>query len=144
MPEESSTISAVVRSLDGNEALVEVEHGGCGRCHEKGGCGGQRITQMFCGGPRTYRVENAVGANPGERVTVAIAGGSLRRSANLAYGLPLTATIAGALLGTWISGDSGGIVGAVFGLMLSFSYVRFRAQDAAGNMAARPHIVSRP
>ncbi len=144
MPEESSTISAVVRSLDGNEALVEVEHGGCGRCHEKGGCGGQRITQMFCGGPRTYRVENAVGATPGERVTVAIAAGNVRRSANLAYGLPLTTTIAGALLGTWFSGDPGGIVGAALGLMLAFSYVRIRAQDAAGNPAERPHIVTRP
>lgn len=141
--QEGSTIRAVVRALDGNEAVVEVEAGGCGRCHEKGGCGGQQLTQMFCGGPKTYRVDNALGANPGDRVTVAIAAGSVRRTANLAYGIPLTATIVGAALGTALDGDVGAILGAGLGLVMSCIHIRLRTRDGAGNFSERPYIISR-
>ena len=143
MDEGAGIVHAIVRSLDGGDALVEVEQGGCGRCHEKGGCGGQQLTQMFCSGPRTYRVANQLGAAAGERVTIAVAAGSVRRTANLAYGLPLTTTIAGALLGTWQAGDLGGIAGAAGGLALAFAGVRFLAGRGAGNPVSRPHIVSR-
>lgn len=143
MDQQASTIRAVVHVLDGNEAVVEVEAGGCGRCHEKGGCGGQQLTQMFCSSPKTYRVDNAFGANVGDRVTVAIAAGSVRRTANLAYGVPLTATIIGAALGTPLAGDAGAMVGAGIGLALSLIYVRLRSRDGSGNFTERPYIVSR-
>ena len=109
MDQQASTVSAIIRALDGKEALVEVEAGGCGRCHEKGGCGGQQLTQMFCASPKTYRVNNNLGLGIGDRVTLAIAAGSVRRTANLAYGVPLTATIIGAALGTLLAGDFGGL-----------------------------------
>jgi sigma-E factor negative regulatory protein RseC len=140
---EGSTIQAVIRALHGTEADVEVEAGGCGRCHEKGGCGGQQLTQMFCGGPKTYRVDNIVGANVGDRVTVAIAAGSVRRTANLAYGVPLVAAIVGALFGTPLGGDLGAILGAAAGVFLALFYVRSRSQASAGNFSERPYIVSR-
>lgn len=143
MTEENTTIRAVVRSLNGDEALVEVEQGGCGRCHEEGGCGGQHLTQMFCSGPKTYRVDNLVGAGIGDHVTVAVAAGSVRRIANLAYGIPLVGTIAGAALGSSINGDTGAMLGAVVALGLSLYFVRFRSQSRAGSFAERPHIVSR-
>jgi sigma-E factor negative regulatory protein RseC len=140
---EGSTIKAVVRALHGSEAEVEIEAGGCGRCHEKGGCGGQQLTQMFCSSPRTYRVDNAFGAIIGDRVTVAIAAGSVRRTANLAYGVPLASGIVGALLGTPLGGDLGAIVGAAVGLVLALFYVRSRSQESAGNFKERPYIISR-
>lgn len=143
MTEAGSTIRAVVRTLEGGEAEVEVESGGCGRCHEKGGCGGQQLTQMFCSGPKTYRVENAFGAGIGDHVIVAIAAGSVRRTANLAYGAPLTAAIIGAVLGMPLAGDTGAMLGAGLGLVLSFFYVRFRSRDGSGNFAKRPYIISR-
>lgn len=144
MDKQESTISAVVRALEGRDAVVEVEAGGCGRCHEKGGCGGQQLTQMFCSSPKTYRVDNSLGANIGDRVTVAIAAGSVRRTANLAYGVPLTATIIGAALGTPLAGDAGAMLGAGVGLVISFIYVRLRSQGGSGNFTERPYIVSRP
>lgn len=143
MAQEGSTIHALVRALDGSEAIVEVEAGGCGRCHEKGGCGGQQLTQMFCSGGKTYRVFNNIGAQLGDRVTVAIAAGSVRRTANLAYGVPLTATIIGAALGTPLGGDVGAMLGAGIGLGLALLYVRFRSQGSSGNFTERPYIVSR-
>lgn len=141
--QEGSTILAIVRAVDGSLAEVEVESGGCGRCHEEGGCGGQQLTQMFCSGPKTYKVDNAFGASIGDRVTVAIAAGSVRRTANLAYGVPLTAVIIGAALGTSMAGDSGAMLGAALGLVLSLFYVRFRSYDASGNITGRPYIISR-
>lgn len=143
MTEEASTIRAVVRGLDGQEALVEVEQGGCGRCHEEGGCGGQHLTQMFCSNAKTYRVENTVGAVIGEHVTVAISAGSVRRTANLAYGLPLLGLLFGAFLGMAFSGDAGAMLGAIAGLLLSFIFIRFHVRRDSETLAGRPYIVSR-
>lgn len=142
MAEEVTTVRAIVRGLDGAEALLEVEQGGCGRCHEEGGCGGQHLTQMFCGGARTYRVENSINAAIGDQVTVAIAPGSVRRTANLAYGLPLLGIIFGALLGMLLANDLGAIVGAGGGLLLAFLYIRIRLHNNAGDLADRPYLVA--
>lgn len=136
-----STVRATVRALEGGVALVEVEQGGCGRCHEKGGCGGQNLTQMLCTSPKVYRAENRIGAAVGERVLIDIEPGSVRASANLAYGVPLLACVLGAVLGTQLADDLGGILGALGGLSLAFGYVRSRAR--LGNAAGHPYIVSR-
>lgn len=143
MTSEETTVRATVRMLDGDEALVDVEQGGCGRCHEEGGCGGQQLTQMFCSGPKHYRVANPSGAQVGDQVTVAIAAGSVRKTANLAYGLPLTATIAGAAIGTQINGDFGAIFGSLIGIVGAIVYIRHRAQAKGGNLATRPYIITR-
>lgn len=140
---EASTIKGVIRSLEGTQAVVEVEHGGCGRCHEPGGCGGQQLTQMFCSGPKTYLVENTCGAAVGERVTIAIAAGTVARTANLAYGTPLLGAIAGALAGTAVGGDLGGMIGAATGLVAAYIFIRRHGDRNTGNSASHPHIVSR-
>jgi len=143
MENEVSTTRGVVRAVDGREAIIEVEQGGCGRCHEKGGCGGQHLTQMLCAGKKTYRVDNSGGAAVGDTVTVAIAAGALRRSANLAYGLPLLAFIAGAILGMQIGGNPGAMAGGGAGLALAWLLVRWKLGQGAGNTEVRPYIVSR-
>lgn len=141
--EEKVVIRAVVRSIEGSRALVEVESGGCGRCHEEGGCGGQNLTQMFCSGPKTYLADNDLGASVGDLVRVGIAAGAVRRSANLAYGLPLAATLTGAMLGMQFGGDLSAMAGAGLGLVLATRYLRFRSAQPTGNSEARPHIISR-
>lgn len=137
-------IRGVVRALEGAQAVVEVEQGGCGRCHEKGGCGGQQITQMFCAGQKTYYVDNPGGAAAvGERVDVAIAPGAVRRTANLAYGLPLVGIIAGAVFGMQVAGDAGAMVGGGGGLALAWLLVQWKTGRGAGNSGIRPYIVPR-
>lgn len=143
MSEEKSTIRAVVRAVNGDQAVVEIEHGGCGRCHEKGGCGGQHLTQIFCSGPKTYCVESYVAVSVGDHVTVAIAAESVRRTANLVYGVPLIGTLIGAAVGTQIGGDFSAILGAGVGLVLSSLFVHFRSREHSGKFNERPHIVSR-
>ena len=143
MEEGSSAVCGVVRSLHGNQAEVMVDAGGCGRCHETGGCGGQNLGRMFAGGPRTFRVDNSFGAAVGERVTIAIAAGSVRRAANLAYGMPLLAAIVGALLGNALFGDAGGIGGGALAFAGAVFYMWRRSWAMTGNPADEPHIVSR-
>lgn len=143
MENEVSTIRGVVRAVDGLEAIVEVEQGGCGRCHEKGGCGGQSLSQMLCSAKKTYRVDNSGGAAVGDAVTIAIAAGAVRRSANLAYGLPLISVIVGAALGMQAGDDLGAIAGGGVGLLFSWLLVRRKMSSGTGNTTIRPYIVSR-
>jgi len=139
---EMTEIRAVVRALDGDEAIVEVAGGGCGRCHEKGGCGGQQLTQMLCGSAKTYRAANAAGARVGDEVTLGIPAGAVRYSANLAYGLPLVGVIGGALAGTAFNGEPGAMLGAVIGLLAAWAFMRYRARRPLEKLAIRPQIVS--
>ena len=139
---EGSEIRAVVRSVDGAEAIVEVTEHGCGRCHEKGGCGGQQLTQMFCGGPRTYRVLNPLSAAEGETVMVAIAAGAVKTTANRAYVLPVLGLLLGAMAGAqWMpENDLASVAGAVFGLLGGWLA---GSRIGRGAPLDRPTIISR-
>lgn len=129
-----------VISLDGDFALIQVEGGGCGRCHEKGGCGGQQLTQMFCSTPRQYRVKNPQGAKPGDLVSIVLPAGALSRYATLAYGLPLLGLIGGAVIGDAVGGNPGGLLGAALGMVLAWQLVRRRSRGIAGNSKNEPYI----
>lgn len=120
---------AVVRGLDGDFVLIEAEQGGCGRCHEEGGCGGQHLTQMLCATAKTWRLENPGGLKVGDTVTVAIAAGQVRRTANLAYGLPIFGLLAGAIAGMQIAGDPGAMIGGLAGLWLAWWAVRRQTRN---------------
>lgn len=143
MSGEVSTVRAVVRAFDAGDVLLEVEQGGCGRCHEKGGCGGQNLTQMFCSGPKAYRLRDPGGLSVGDRVKVAIAAGAVRRSANLAYGLPLAGLIGGAVVGMQVAADAGAMAGGAAGVLLAWLLVRNRVRAHTGNPEFQPYIVSR-
>lgn len=138
-----ATVRAVVRGIDQADALVEVESGGCGRCHEKGGCGGNNLTQMFCSGKKLYRVTNSIDASIDDHVVVDISPGSITRSANLAYGLPLALVLLFALIGGGIYGDTGAMAGAATGFLIAMGVLRLKMTSGTGNTIDRPHIVSR-
>ncbi|MDR1349623.1 MAG: SoxR reducing system RseC family protein [Zoogloeaceae bacterium] len=121
-------------------ALVEAIGGGCGRCHEAGGCGSAHLTQMFCLRPRRYRVLNPMDAPVGAQVMVVLPAGTLRRSVRLAYGLPLLALFAGAAVGDMAADDAGAAVGAVCGLILAWGWMAWRAR--AGNLSGEPYIAT--
>lgn len=135
-------VRAVVRAVDGDFAWVEPEQGGCGRCHEEGGCGGQHLTQLFCSGAKRYRVRNDAGAQAGDKVLIALPAGAVRRLANLAYVLPVFGLIGGAAFGLNLAGDSGAMIGGFGGLALAWAGVRLFSAMRSGNRDWQPHIVS--
>lgn len=139
---EITEIRAVVRSLEGELAIVEVEQGGCGRCHEKGGCGGQHLTQAFCSSPRTYRVGNPGSARVGDLITIGIPASALRYSANLAYGIPIVGIFAGAAAGMAFYGDTGSMLGGLAGLVLAWLLIRYKSRTGLLNPEYQPKIIS--
>ncbi len=129
-----------ITELDGEYAVVRMDETGCGRCHELGGCGGNNIGKMFCSAPRNFRVLNPRNSVIDERVTIAVAEGSLRRGAVLAYGLPLMALFIGALTGSALAGETGAIVGSISGLLLSWLLLRYAQLHSTPDHRSQPYI----
>ena len=138
---DTTEVQALVRALDGDLALVEIQGGGCGRCHEEGGCGGHHLTQSLCTTPKSYSVHNQAGAKVGDVVTVRISARSLFWSATLAYVFPILALLFGAFLGMRFGGDHAAMLGGGFGLALVWLLVRHAVRFRTGNPDFRPQIV---
>ncbi len=117
-------VTGTVVSLDGDYAFVRMDEVGCGRCHEEGGCGGNNIGRMFCSSPRLFRVRNPGKSAVGDHVSIVIEAGVVRRSAALAYGLPLLLLFLGAFSGLFFAGETGAIIGAVLALSCSWLVLR--------------------
>jgi len=132
---------AVVIAIDGDYALVRTDSGGCGRCHESGGCGGANISQMFCGSERSWRVLNPRRAKVGETVTVAVAAGAVRSGVSLLYGLPLLGLIGGAMFGAALEPVWGGIAGAAAGLLAAWGGVARVLRRRHCDPRFQPHIL---
>ena len=141
MVREITEVRAVIRALEGDIALVEVPDGGCGRCHEEGGCGGHHLTQALCGDPKIYRVANPFGLKIGDEVTLGISAKALWSGANFAYALPVLALLVGAMLGAFFHGDSGAMVGGVFGLVAAWLVLRWKMRQGLENPDFQPQIV---
>lgn len=132
--------TGTITALDGEHALVRIDDTGCGRCHEPGGCGGNTMSQLFCSTPRTFRVLNRGPATIGDRVTVVIAEGAVRRSAALAYGVPLLALLAGALGGSLLAGEIGAMAGAACGVLAAWQALHAAQRRQGGNPHGEPYI----
>lgn len=127
---------AIVRHVDGSDAVIELagRSGGCGRCHEPGGCGGGSVIgQVF--GPRCtiFRVPNTIDAKPGDRVVVRLVDGDMLRAALMVYLLPVALLVAGAFLGLALAenaGDGATFLGGALGFLLALvAVVRFQARE---------------
>jgi sigma-E factor negative regulatory protein RseC len=129
-----------ITALDGNYAIVLMEEAGCGRCHEEGGCGGNNLGKMLCGSPRTFRVLNQGNSAIGDRVTIVIAEGAVRRSATLAYGLPLLTLFVGTLTGSALAGETGAIVGAIVGLTSAWLALHYAQIRGTPDSRYQPYI----
>jgi sigma-E factor negative regulatory protein RseC len=136
-----SEAQGIVTAIDGDYAVVRTEEGGCGRCHEQGGCGGVSVGRMFCSAPRTWRVLNPRGAVVGEKVSVAVAEGAVGASALLIYILPLVSLIGGAVLGAALLSDVGAIAGGAVGLLVAWRLVIHQQKQRHCDPRFHPHIV---
>lgn len=133
--------TGTIVAIDGEFAIVRMDEGGCGRCHEPGGCGGSaNIGRMFCGTTRDYRALNPGRVPVGASVRISIADGAVRRSATVAYGIPLLALFAGALAGASFAGDPGSMLGAGGGLLVGWWLLRRDRRSAERDPALLPVV----
>ena len=121
-------IRARVAKVENQRAFIQAENG-CGRCHEKGGCGGAKLTQIFCAKPKIFPVENSADARAGDAVEVEIPQKTLNLSATLGYGLPLIAFILGAVLGDYFWGEAGAIAISFALLAIVFCTLKISARN---------------
>ncbi len=120
----------VVTSLEGQCALVEITpvSGGCGRCHEAGGCGSNLLNESLR--PQrlnVYRLPNGIDAKVGDAVIISVAEGAVLRAALLAYLLPALFLIVGAAIGTQLAApgsDGWALAGAGVGLGIGLLILR--------------------
>ena len=136
MIDAKGTITAV----NGDTAEVLMDETGCGRCHEEGGCGGHNLGKMLCSSPRRFLVHNPGNSAVGDRVTVVVAAGAVRRSALLVYVVPLLALLVGALGGSALAGEIGAIVGAIGGLLGAWLILSYAQARCTPDRDFRPYI----
>ncbi|MDR2239485.1 MAG: SoxR reducing system RseC family protein [Zoogloeaceae bacterium] len=127
---------AIVARVEGGHACVEIgSGGGCGHCHEAGGCQSGILGRIFRNKPRQFRLPNHIGAMPGERVIVRVDEGATLRAALLTYLLPALCLLLGAAAGAALNG--GGDAGAALGALAGFA-LRRTARFAA---VAEPALI---
>ncbi len=113
---------AVVVRADGNRALLKIEQrpGGCGRCHEPGGCQSVQLTQAFGTIRETFYLPNTLGVRAGDAVRIVMDERASLYAALLSYGLAACLLLAGAAAGTLSGGgDGSALVGGMAGLGLA-------------------------
>lgn len=130
---------AVVLRVEGGSTLVKVGgDGGCGRCNEAGGCGGDVLGKLFGGRCGSYRVETDQPLAPGAEIVVAVGPRAPLLAAALAYGIPLLGVLLGAAVGAQRSGDAGAVLGAIVGLVSSSAVSMWLTRrKLAGGLAVR-------
>ncbi len=121
---------AKIMRIEGQHAFVQADHRNeCGECNGKG-CGTGKLSQLFCGKPREFRVDNPINAGVGDEVVISVAEGAVLRGISLVYVLPLLLMVMGAILGGgWVEQpqqrDGCAALGALFGLAAGFVIVRW-------------------
>lgn len=125
----------VVIGREAGVARVRVQRsGGCGRCHEEGGCG--NAAESRCD---EFVVLSEFDVKPGDRVRIVVPEGAALRAALLAYGLPLGGLLAGAVLGFFVAGtDLASVLGAAGGLIIGLLALRLGRHQGA----ARPRVAA--
>ncbi|NEV61695.1 SoxR reducing system RseC family protein [Thiorhodococcus minor] len=119
--EETATVVAVEDGF----AWVEADRrSACGHCGSADACGTGTLAKLFRQDRTRLRIHDPMGLHAGERVTIAVEGGTLLRASFTAYMLPLVALVAAAGLATVLHLEEGpvalaGLAGLGAGLWLS-------------------------
>lgn len=105
---------------DGTAQVMRVRESACsGDCHKCSGCGAQRQTVLFT-------AVNAIGAKPGELVTVTSKSGPVLAAAAVLYLMPVVLFFLGYLAGhlLWSRGAPAGCLAFGAGIALAAVYDR--------------------
>ena len=140
MVEETGTVIRVA----GGTAWVQVERGTtCSHCSARSGCGVGLLGQVFSRRPPPLEVDNRLGAVPGDRVVVGVAGSGLVQGALWMYLLPLVLLVVFAAAGQELAAsglapgsETPAIAGGLFGLGLGL----WAARRASRRLGRRPGL----
>ncbi|HEI8867660.1 TPA: SoxR-reducing system protein RseC [Serratia odorifera] len=134
---------ATVVSWQQGVALLRCEpKAGCGSCHARSGCGARALNELVPETEHQLRVHIDQPLEPGQRIEVGIAEGSLLRSAMLVYLTPLIGMmLGGGLLQLWLGSDAAAAIGALVGGMGAFLLARRLARRLGEQDAYQPIVL---
>lgn len=143
---------ATVVSWQNGEALVSCDvKASCSSCASRSGCGTRVLNKLGPQTTHTIVVASDVPLEPGQKVELGIAEGSLLGSAMLVYlsplvGLFLIASLFQVLFGSDLAALSGAILGGVGGFLIARGYSRKLAEREAWqpvilNVALPPDMI---
>ncbi|HUW29547.1 MAG TPA: SoxR reducing system RseC family protein [Sulfuriferula sp.] len=138
---------AKVLEVEAGAALVEpMEPSGCSACGSNGGgCGADRIGQVFTLRSKRYRVLDPRGSRVGEAVVIGVADGAVLRGSGAVYMLPLLLIFIGAMLAGQFappaSRDGWSIAGAAIGFALGTLWLLWFSRRAARDARFQPVIL---
>lgn len=143
---------ATVVSWQNGEALVSCDvKASCSSCASRAGCGTRVLNKLGPQTTHTIVVASDVPLEPGQKVELGIAEGSLLGSAMLVYlsplvGLFLIASLFQVLFGSDLAALSGAILGGVGGFLIARGYSRKLAarevwQPVILNVALSPDMI---
>jgi sigma-E factor negative regulatory protein RseC len=134
---------ATVVSWQQGVALLRCEpKAGCGSCTARSGCGARALNELVPESEHHLRLPIAQPLEPGQRVEVGIAEGSLLRSAMLVYMTPLLGVMLGGGLLQWVFGsDSAAALGALLGGGAAFLLARSLAKRLDAQADYQPVVL---
>ncbi|MEO8342421.1 MAG: SoxR reducing system RseC family protein [Gallionella sp.] len=133
--------------VEGHFALVQVNRtNGCELCNGNG-CGTSKLSQLFCGKPRQFQVENSINAVVGDEVVISVVEGAILRGIGVVYLLPLMLLVMGAMLGNFWAvqpeqRDGYAVIGALFGGAAGFVIAKWISLSRARSHY-QPYIARR-
>ncbi|MHB1246093.1 MAG: SoxR reducing system RseC family protein [Sulfuriferula sp.] len=139
---------ARILEIEAGAALVEpMEPSGCSACGggKGGGCGADRIGQVFTLRSKNYRVLDPRGSRVGEAVVIGVADGAVLRGSGAVYLLPLLLVFVGALLASHFApsanSDVWSIGGAATGFVMGTFWLLWFSRRAARDARFQPVIL---
>lgn len=134
---------ATVVSWQQGVALLRCEpKAGCGSCTARSGCGARALNELVPETEHQLQVHIDQPLEPGQRVEVGIAEGSLLRSAMLVYLTPLLGMmLGGTLLQYCFGSDASAAVGAVLGGGAAFMLARRLARRLGEQADYQPVVL---
>lgn len=139
---------AIVVGVEQELALLEVvRRTPCGLCGQTRGCGVSLWGRLFGHRNAIFRAANHIGAKIGDSVVVGVDEQALLSGSLAAYGAPLLALLAGAVLGTSLASDAHAdlyaAVGALIGLGLGLLWLKAHMAGRGPDARYRP-VILRP
>ena len=140
---------AIVIKTNQNQDQVYLEilrNKPCGLCGQTRGCGLSFWGKLFAHRTNTFQAKNPINAQVGDLVVVGIEESALLFSSVVVYGIPLLLLLLGAFIGSALSTetnvDSRTAIGAFFGLLIGFLWVKGHAQSKSFDARYSPIILN--
>ena len=115
----------VVSAKDGLAWVEATEAGGCSACQSKSACGVSGLGRFFSNHRKPVAVSCGADARPGQELTLAVEESELLTAGLLAYLLPASLAVLGAVLGDHAGHtDAASAVGALAGVALGLILAR--------------------